>query len=65
MDLQAILGSPTISPRLPKIPYKEIYEVLDITEYQIWWAKHHRLTPQKARKQQSKLKTPQKFILLK
>jgi hypothetical protein len=46
-----------------KIPYKEICRVLDVIEYQIWRVKHHRLTPQKARKQQSKLKTPQKSML--
>ena len=43
-----------------KRPYKEICQVLGVTEYQIRWAKTHRLTPQKARRLRPKLCTPQR-----
>ena len=43
-----------------KRPYKEICQVLGVTEYQIRWAKTHRLTPQKARRLRPKLRTPQR-----
>lgn len=43
--------------------YQEIREKLGVTDKQIWWAKHHRLTPQKRRKYLQRLKTPQKTIL--
>src|ERR1700730_15462616 len=32
-----------------KIPWAQIKETLDVTENQIRWAKHHRLTPQKSK----------------
>src|SRR2546421_3657806 len=43
-----------------KRPYKEICQVLGVTENQIRWAKTHRLTPQKARRLRPKLRTPQR-----
>jgi len=45
-----------------KIPYGTIKEVLDVTERQILYAKHHRPTPQKIR-HNYKLHTPEKSIL--
>jgi hypothetical protein len=33
-----------------RIPHAEIKQTLDVTDYQIWRAKNHRLTPQKQRR---------------
>ena len=43
-----------------QVPYREICEKLNVTNRQILWAKNHRLTPQKACRQQPKLYTPQR-----
>ena len=44
-----------------KIPYKEICGKLGVTEQQIWYAKNHRLTPQKTRAgRHPLLRTPEK-----
>jgi hypothetical protein len=46
------------------IPYKEISKKLHVTEYQIWRAKHHRLTPQKCKAgRKALLNNPQKARL--
>ena len=47
-----------------KIPWAQIKETLDVTENQIRWAKHHRLTPQKSKSgRYAKLHTPEKTQL--
>lgn len=47
-----------------KIPYKEIIKTLHVTDHQIWWVKHHRLTPQKSQTgRHNLLRTPEKTIL--
>jgi hypothetical protein len=47
-----------------KIPWAQIKERLDVTDSQITYAKHYRLTPQKTRAgRHAKLHTPKKTIL--
>ncbi len=47
-----------------KHSYKEICDVLPVTNYQIWWVKHHRLTPQKNKTgRHPLLHTPEKKTL--
>ena len=47
-----------------KVPIAQIKETLNVTSYQIWYAKTHRLTPQKDKTgRHPKLYTPEKVIL--
>ena len=47
-----------------EVPYKKIREKLGVTDKQIWYAKQHRLTPQKSKAgKRPTLNTPQKATL--